>query len=240
MLDTLSRYAPLRLVDLHAGAAGLPMLPDAGVHVVSIEKCLPVLGRLHDLLDPWEQEQARAITNRNRRTAYVASRGLVRLALSEFSGKMVRPEAWQLTVNAFGKPTLARANRRRLSFSISYAMSYLAIAVSERPQIGVDIEPVPDWTYADVTWDALSERETLHLLSLPGAERYGAFLKIWTLKEAYTKCLGVGPSLDFRDLDVGFNPLRVAATTRSVILSLHQHELAIGDRSFMLALAMRR
>jgi phosphopantetheinyl transferase len=239
MLTTLAN-APLRISDLSIAATGLPVLPETGLHLFSIEKCVPMLGALHDLLDPWEQEQARAVTSRNRRTAYVASRALVRLTLSEFSGKMVRPEAWQLTVNPFGKLTLARANRRKLSFSISYAMSYLAIAVSERPQIGVDIEPIPDWTYADVTWDALSERETLSLLSLPVAERYDAFLRIWTLKEAYTKCLGIGPSLDFRDLDVGFSPLRVAGKTSSVVLGLHQEEVAVGDRSFMLALAMRR
>src|SRR5690606_9145530 len=207
MPATLVDTAPLRLADFTAEPAGLPGLREVGLHFVSLERCVPVLGALHELLDPWEQEQARAIGNRNRRIAHIASRALVRLALSEFSGKMVRPEAWALTTNALGKLTLARANRRKLSFSISYAMSWLVIAVSEHPQVGVDLEPIPDWTYADVTWDALNERETLSLLTLPAADRYPSFLRIWTLKEASTKCLGVGASLDFRDLDVAFNPL---------------------------------
>lgn len=240
MLATLVETAPLRLSDFFADSIGLPDLREVGLHLISLERCVPVLGALHDLLDPWEQEQARAITNRNRRIAHIASRALVRLALSEFSGKMVRPDAWALTTNAFGKLTLARANRRKLSFSISYAMSYLAIAVSEHPQVGVDLEPIPDWTYADVTWDALNERETLSLLTLPAPERYPAFLRIWTLKEAYTKCLGVGCSLDFRDVDVAFNPLRVTGRPGGAVLSLHQHEVAVGDRRFMLALALRR
>jgi phosphopantetheinyl transferase len=165
MFVNLETY-PLRLAAFEAGhhGLGMPRIPGVAVHIASVEKCVPVLGALHDLLDPWEQEQARAIANRNRRTAHIASRALVRLALSEFSGKMVRPEAWQFTVNPYGKLTLARANRRRLSFSISYAMSMIAIGISESPQLGIDLEPIPDWTYADVTWDSLTERETLALL----------------------------------------------------------------------------
>ena len=238
---TLVESAPLRLSDFAADSVGIPELTGVGLHMVSIERCVPVLGALHDLLDPWEQEQARSIVNRNRRIAHIASRSLIRLALSEFSGKMVRPDAWRFTTNPFGKLTLARHNRRKLSFSISYAMSMLMIAVSENPQIGVDLEPLPDWTYADVTWDSLTERETLTLLSLPAAERYPAFLKIWTLKEAYTKCLGVGVSLDFRDIEVSFNPTRVTAKTQRPMLTLHQHEIvASADRRYLLAVALRR
>lgn len=239
MLATIE-HRPLRLADFVSDASGLPGLSGVGLHVVSVEKCLPVIGALHDLLDPWEQEQARSIANRNRRVAHIASRALLRLALSEFTGKMVRPDAWQFTLNPYGKLTLARANRRKLSFSLSYAMSLIAIGISESPQMGIDLEPIPDWTYADVTWDSLSERETLQLLSLPAEQRYNAFLKLWTVKEAYTKCLGVGVSLDFRDLDVSFNPLRVEAKTSRAILSLHQHEIVADDRRYMLALAMRR
>jgi phosphopantetheinyl transferase len=240
MLATLIESGPLRLADFAADSVGLPEPRGVGLHLISLERCVPVLGALHDLLDPWEQEQARAIANRNRRVAHIASRALIRLALSEFSGKMVRPDAWRFTTNPFGKLTLARANRRKLSFSISYAMSMLAIGISENPQIGIDIEPIPDWTYADVTWDSLTERETLTLLSLPAAERYPAFLKIWTLKEAYTKCLGVGVSLDFRDIEVAFNPTRVTARTPRPVLTLHQHEVTAGSHRYMLALALRR
>jgi phosphopantetheinyl transferase len=240
MLATLVETGPLRLADFAADSVGLPDLRGVGLHLVSLERCVPVLGALHDLLDPWEQEQARSIANRNRRIAHIGSRALIRLALSEFSGKMVRPDAWRFTTNPYGKLTLARANKRKLSFSISYAMSMLAIGISENPQIGIDLEPIPDWTYADVTWDSLTERETLTLLSLPAVERYPAFLKIWTLKEAYTKCLGVGVSLDFRDIEVSFNPTRVTAKTPRPVLTLHQDEVATTDRRFMLAVALRR
>jgi 4'-phosphopantetheinyl transferase len=240
MLATLVETAPLRLYDFYADSIGLPDLGGVGLHLVSLERCVPVLGLLHDYLDPWEQEQARAIANRNRRVAFIASRALIRLALSEYCGKMVRPDAWNFATNPYGKLTLARANKRKLSFSISYAMSMLVIGLSESAQIGVDLEPIPDWTYADVTWDSLTERETLTLLSMPAADRYNAFLKIWTLKEAYTKCLGVGVSLDFRDIEVSFNPTRVEAKTSRAVLTLHQHEVAVGDRRFMLAVATRR
>ena len=240
MLATHADTRPLRLSDLYPDTTGVPAVTGVGLHLVSVDKCVPVIGALHELLDPWEQEQARSIVNRNRRTAHIASRAAIRLALSEFSGKMVRPDAWQFTTNAYGKLTLARANRRKLSFSLSYAMSVIAIGVSESPQLGIDLEPIPDWTYADVTWDSLTEREILTLMTLPAAERYHAFLKIWTLKEAYTKCLGVGVSLDFRDLEVAFNPIRVVARTNQVILRLHQHEVTADGRAFMLALATRR
>ena len=90
----LVETAPLRLQDFYADTVGLPDLLGVGLHFISLERCLPAIGALHDHLDPWEQEQARAIANRNRRVAHIASRALLRLALSEFSGKMVRPDAW--------------------------------------------------------------------------------------------------------------------------------------------------
>jgi phosphopantetheinyl transferase len=240
MLATLIDSAPLRLADFAAAPFGMPGLTGVGLHLIPLERCVPVLGALLELLDPWEQEQARSIVTRNRRIAHIASRALIRLALSEFSGKMVRPDAWRFTTNPFGKLTLARANRRKLSFSLSYAMSMLMIGVSEHPQIGVDIEPVPDWTCADVTWDSLTERETLTLLSLPAAERYPAFLRIWTLKEAYAKCLGIGVSLDFRDVEVSFNPTRVTARIPRPALTFHQREIEAADRRYLLAVALRR
>lgn len=46
---------------------------------------------------------------------------------------------------------------------------------------------------------------------MPENEQWETFLKFWTLKEACAKALGLGAMLDFRELEVLFNPLSVVA-----------------------------
>ena len=94
---------------------------------------------------------------------------------------------------ASGKPYLVRNTEEGpIAFSTSHTVGAACIAVTGRQSVGVDIElldPSPD--YSSVARLYLSPVEQDWLYSHSPECFALAFLRIWTLKEAYRKYLGV-------------------------------------------------
>ncbi len=180
-------------------------VPGTKVHLFSLEQSLARIGDLFALLSAAEIERAAEIGHAGRRTAYVASRALLRAALTEFSKGVVPPSAWAFGTGSHGKLFVTSPQGIGLRFSISYTETLLAIAISDKYELGVDIEAIAQ-TNSEVPWQVLTQAERAFLRLLPEAEQFEEFLKLWTLKEAYTKYLGVGASLDFRKVEVSTLP----------------------------------
>jgi 4'-phosphopantetheinyl transferase len=176
-------------------------MPEMSVHLFSVEKCLGNLEALSVLLAPEERARATEITHTNRRNAYVASRGLLRAALTDASRGVVPADAWAFGTGPFGKPHVTAPEAMAMRFSLSYTATLIAIAVSSRYELGVDVEAVPG-TVSEVPWQVLTQAERQFIRTLPADQQFAEFLNIWTMKEAYTKYLGVGASLDFRKVEV--------------------------------------
>ncbi len=103
------------------------------------------------------------------------------------------PERIRLFEGESGKPEMERADGD-LHFNLAHAHDVLAIALSGRGAIGVDVE-----------WQAIDRRDAMaiasahfhasevaRLGSLEGAARDAEFCRMWTLKEAVVKALGAG------------------------------------------------
>ena len=93
----------------------------------------------------------------------------------------------EVTLSAFGKPSLVDGS----PFSLSHSGDYVLLAVASRP-VGVDIEmhrPLPFLALA-TRFFAPSERTSVD--SSP------AFFDLWTAKESLAKMLGVGLALSMR------------------------------------------
>ena len=215
-------------------------MPGISVFVFSAEKTLSRIADLAALLSDTEVARAETISHANRRSAYVASRGLLRATLTAFSDGVVPPSAWEIGTGAQGKPFVAAPEGAGLHFSLSYAPTLIAIAVSRKFALGVDIEVVPS-TMSDVPWQVLTQAERHFIRTLPEAEQFAEFLNIWTLKEAYTKYLGVGASLDFRKVEVtttaDLASARTEAETRMPDPMVKQRTLSIGWQEIVLAVA---
>lgn len=86
-----------------------------------------------------------------------------------------------------GQPRLSGPGGLHLSFASRGGLSLVGIAGSP---IGVDLEGAiaPD----TIPWNMLRPDETEALRALPEATRAGAFLDLWTGKEATLKALGTG------------------------------------------------
>jgi phosphopantetheinyl transferase (holo-ACP synthase) len=89
-------------------------------------------------------------------------------------GNQASVEAWRMSA---------------LNVSSASRGSIAALALAAEP-VGVDIETVA--LDADIPWNVLHPRERAALAELPEPSRCEAFLRIWTVKEAYLKALRLG------------------------------------------------
>lgn len=229
---------------LEAFAAHAPIqfsaMPGMSVFLFSVEKCLEQIAALSALLADAEVARAEAISHTNRRSAYIASRGLLRAALSAEAGGVVPPEAWVFGTGSHGKPHVTSPEGIGMRFSLSYTTTLIAIAVSRKFELGVDIEAVPGTT-SEVPWQVLTQAERQFIHTLPEAEQFAEFLNVWTIKEAYTKYLGLGASLDFRKVEVSTvqdaETARTETETRMPDPTVRQRTIEIGWQTVVLAVA---
>lgn len=153
-----------------------------------------------ELLSADERAHAERIRHETHRVRFIAVRVLLRRALSQRVDGVVAAADWRFVNNRFGKPELA-AGQANCSFSITHAEGFSVIAVAANSTIGIDAERVDAERVKHLPVDLLSQNEKSGLDASSARNRYGDFFRLWTLKEAYTKALGLGMSLDFSKLD---------------------------------------
>lgn len=102
-----------------------------------------------------------------------------------------------------GKPFFL--NNTSLHFSISHNNNYIAICFSEK-EIGIDIENKRK-AKLEIAKRFLHKKEAEYLSSISDQESLDiAFTKIWTLKEAYVKCIGTGIANTFNTFYITLEP----------------------------------
>ncbi|MGB8942189.1 MAG: 4'-phosphopantetheinyl transferase superfamily protein [Streptomyces sp.] len=154
-------------------------------------------------LDEQEQDIARHFLFERDRRQYLVAHALVRRVLALESGI---PEAeaviWR---SSRGRPFLQKPAEglprggRELDFNLSHAHGHNLLGVVRRHRIGVDVERLDRGGRsldAIVETFARQEREWV-ALAAAGVERDRRALRLWTLKEAYSKGRGLGLGLPF-------------------------------------------
>ena len=138
---------------------------------------------------------------------------LLRHALTKVAGGQVEPKDWRYREGPCGKPMMA-PGLPPLEFNVSHSGSCVAVAVSTKDPIGIDIECLDPDRRSGVIHEVLSESEREQLQKLSADEQWTEFVRIWTVKEACSKALGLGLSLDFQTMDVQMDPPRVRLLDR--------------------------
>jgi phosphopantetheinyl transferase len=120
---------------------------------------------------------------------YVVTRSLVRIVLSERLG--VAPREIPVSRTDSGKPVVAQG----VHFNVSHSGDLILLAFSEQRPVGVDVErrrDVPRVQALRERWLTIPEKREFDRRRSLGASDSDAFLRVWSLKEARLKALGVG------------------------------------------------
>jgi 4'-phosphopantetheinyl transferase len=144
-----------------------------------------------DFLSDSERDHLIGYRSRAAAERYVVTRSLVRVVL----GKRLGIDPPQLRVNRTdtGKPVLTEG----IHFNVSHSGDLILLAISDTRAVGVDVERrrAVDRVNALVErWLNGAERREFDRLCQGGASSSDAFLRVWSLKEARLKALGVGIS----------------------------------------------
>jgi hypothetical protein len=86
-------------------------------------------------------------------------------------------------------------DRRRRT--ISHTDQVATVAISQDLPVGVDVESIEHPATKELTDAFCCGCEQLLLISGPAHQTSREFIRLWTLKEAYSKLIGLGHSIDF-------------------------------------------
>ena len=159
--------------------------------------------RLADLLPDYERQRAQRLRFARPRRQFLAAR----VALRQLLGHWVNADPWALTfaIGPHGKPRLEHAAAPE--FNLSHSGDWVAVAIADRQPVGIDVEAVDH----SVSRDRLAERyfsvtEQAELSGLPDEQRWSAFYRGWTCKEAWIKATGRGMGFAVERLTVRLCP----------------------------------
>jgi len=169
---------------------------------VDLEAVGPDEGRWQKVLSPDESKRASRFHFARDRQRYVASRALLRKILAAYLA--TDPEGLSFSYSRREKPSLGAAHAESdITFNISHSGDVALLAFTRRREIGVDVERLRrDFELDSIARRFFSTNEQKELAALPSEERFEAFFRCWTRKEAYIKATGEGLSLPLHQFDV--------------------------------------
>jgi 4'-phosphopantetheinyl transferase len=156
-------------------------------------------GKIISLLSTPEIQRANAFHFKEDRKRYVQAHALLRLILCEYTGE--RPQEIDYKIGAHGKPRLVSENS--VFFNLSHTKEMIAIAVSPKYNIGIDIEKKAYIADIDsVALQFMSQKEYREMNDLKANLKIDYFYQCWVQKEALVKASGMGIDDHFRTFSV--------------------------------------
>jgi len=210
-------------------------LPENEVQLwrLDLEAVAAAEGRWQQLLSGDERTRARRFLAAQVRRHFVATRGLLRILLAGYLG--TEPARLKFHYSVREKPGLAEPYAASgICFNVAHSGGVALLGFGRRREIGVDVEQVR----RDLDVDAIARRffsaeEQKQLTAVSSAERYEAFFRCWTRKEAYLKARGEGLWLPLDQFDVNLeagadNALLATRPDPSEAAQWSLREVAVG------------
>ncbi|MGK5638273.1 4'-phosphopantetheinyl transferase family protein [Streptomyces sp. URMC 126] len=153
-----------------------------------------------------DHERLRRMTRPQARRRFVASRLLLKSAAGAVLG--AAPEELDLAYRPGGRPYLRGIDR--LDVSLSHTEDLLVVGLTRYNRIGVDVERADRRMLGLGTERRMCTPYELAVLRRVAEDRRnGALVRLWTLKEAYSKAIGQGLRLRFTEFGFGTRGGRV-------------------------------
>ena len=180
---------PLTATDLH-------------VWNVPLETAPQEFARLHSLLSADEIARAERFYFERDRSRYIIGRGILRTLLGNYLG--MDASEIQFNYGPHGKPTLEPVSTgQTLQFNLAHSNDRAIFIFGWDRPVGIDIEHVRPLQDADRFAEQFySARETALINSLPGDDKWNAFYKLWTCKEAFLKAQGSGLTVPLNQVEI--------------------------------------
>ncbi len=163
-----------------------------------------------DIMSDARKEAVRKILVPQKQKLKIAADRICRKAISEFCGVPARDTEFSVTDS--GKPY---AKGLDVHFSISHSGDYAVCAVSDK-EIGIDIEKIreinPD---AAKRFACGNERNYIN-------SHTNGFFEIWTLKEAYFKCIGTGLGADIKNVSFNITKEKIICSEKDFDCLFHE------------------
>ncbi|MBP0590862.1 4'-phosphopantetheinyl transferase superfamily protein [Paraburkholderia sp. LEh10] len=141
--------------------------------------------------------------------SYLAAHGLLRFALSAAS-QLCEPDQWRFITGTHGRPELEAGVGGAWRFNLSHCASRVTCVVCLEVDCGVDVEPLGrSISSPEMAAYCLAPSEQRGMKELADAERKAEFVRLWTLKEALAKGVGMGLRLPFNELEFALRPYPV-------------------------------
>jgi len=183
-------------------------LPGDEVHLwrIDFDAVRAEEARWQKVLSPDETARASRFHFAVDRQRYTISRGVLRTILAGYLATDAK--GLNFIYSSKEKPSLSEAySREGVMFNISHSGSLGLLAFAREREIGVDVEAVrSDFEVEAIARRFFSAHEQEQLAVLPEQERFEAFFRCWTRKEAYIKATGDGLSLPLDQFDVSILP----------------------------------
>ncbi len=159
-------------------------------------------------LDENERQRLGQFSRYGDRRRFVASRVLLRETLFRSTG--IAPEKWRFNLLDSGRWEVAEGHGLpKAHFSTAHCGNAVAVAVSDKCPVGIDLEPLSRGTLKFPVEAVLAEGERERLSGMDGVEQEKETLRLWTVKEALAKLVGLGVDLDFTGFEVAMRPPRL-------------------------------
>jgi len=173
-------------------------IPCDEIHLflVDMAELRPHLNLLESFLSVEEVARSQRYFSETDRVRSVASRGVLRILLSAYTGRRAKQLAFAQT--PAGKPLLARAQpdaraipeNEDWQFSVSHSADHLLLGISVGRSVGVDIEQIRPIGVHQLGPRCFHRDEIAWLEKQPDV--LSAFYSLWSCKEAVVKAIGLG------------------------------------------------
>lgn len=156
------------------------------------------------LLAPEERKRRQVFRRPTNADQYLVSRALLRAALSSHAD--VEPPDWRFTADKHGRPhIIAPPGHAELQFTMAHVDGLVGVAIFRHFRAGLDIEHVD----RNIGWplpirQVCCASEAAELQAMPLEQQRRRFLDLWTLKEAYSKAIGLGLAANFPSIQFNF------------------------------------
>ena len=192
----MTDFNPIRIFEASLVSPGAPQ-----IFALSIASSLRASGDSCNRLTIESSGRLRSSPGAKRSAQFAASRWLLGYAARNVYGA---DAVLRVTENPGRGPILTvESPSASPTTSLSHSDSTVICGIARSGALGVDVERVrarSDWE--GIAAYALHPRERSRINRLPDAQRWDHFFKIWTLKEAMGKALGVGLALPFNQIEV--------------------------------------